>query len=230
MALLIKSTNESLEDRYPNEWPPIEYYMHETDITPDMVEKLKSLVESNSTETEIDKHITNNPVLLTSILDFNNTGHHAAWVIPKKLIRQNISEGVPGLIPDFLVGGRNSFGITWYVVELKGANHSLFNYSSNKLCLSSTANKGLCQVLEYMHFCNKSQSYLRDTLKLSEFVSAKGFLFVGRSSETAQERKKDLKASLNIMNKDLQIRSYDALFKCCDRILGSNKAKSKNRA
>lgn len=195
-----------------------------------MVEGLKSLVEKDSPETEIDKYITENPVLLTSILDFNNTGHHAAWVIPKKVIRQNISEDIPGLIPDFLVGGRNSFGITWYVVELKGANHSLFKSASNRLCLSSTANMGLCQVLEYMHFCNKAQGYLRDTLKLKEFVSARGFLFIGRSAETDEQRKKDLKASLNGMNKDLQIRSYDALFMCCDRILGSIKSMRGNRA
>lgn len=214
-----------LNNIYPEDWPPREYYMHESNITPQIVKGLKELIESNSAETEIDKYITKNPVLLTSILNFNNTGHHAAWVIPKKRLRQKISDDVPGLIPDFLVGGKSSFGINWYVVELKGANHTLFTKSSNRIYLSSTTNKGLCQVLEYMHFCNKTQSYLRDSMKLKDFTSAQGFLFIGRSSETEEARKKDLKASLNAMNKDLQIRSYDALFSCCDRILALSKMK-----
>ncbi|MDH5652878.1 MAG: DUF4263 domain-containing protein [Gammaproteobacteria bacterium] len=230
MPSLIEITNTPFKDRYPKDWPPYEYFVHETQITPEIVQELKSLVEKKSSETEIDKFITKNPVILTSVLDFNNTGHHGAWVIPKKTIRQNISGEIPGLIPDFIVGGRNSSGTTWYVVELKGANHSLFTTSSNKLCLSSVANKGLCQILEYMHFCNKSQSYLREVLKLSEFVSAKGFLFIGESSETEDERKKDLKSSLNNMNKDLQIRSYNALFMHCDRILNSIEVMKGNHA
>jgi len=222
MPSLLDLSKIPFKDRYPEDYPPYEFYMHEKEITENVVNGLKELIERCAAEKEIDKYITNNPVLLTSILDFNNTGHHAAWVIPKKVIRQNISNNIPGLIPDFLVGGKNSFGITWHVVELKGANETLFINSGKKLYLSGIANRGLCQVLEYMHFCNKAQSNLRENLKLKNFISANGFLIIGRSTETDDERKKDLKASLNIMNSNLQIRSYDALINCCNRILGIN--------
>ncbi|MDQ6982404.1 MAG: DUF4263 domain-containing protein [Mariprofundus sp.] len=204
-----------LEKRYPDNWPPIEHYVHESGITHAMVDGLEQLIEDCSPETAIDTYISENPVLLTALLDFNNTGHHAAWVVPKKKIRPKISREIPGLIPDFLVGGKNSFGITWYVVELKGAEHKLFTSSGKKLYLSGTANMGLCQVLEYMHFCNISQSMLRETMKLSELSYAEGFLFIGRSRETEKQRPKDLKASINKMNQNLQIRSYDSLVRMC---------------
>jgi hypothetical protein len=208
-----------LEQRYPENWPPVEYHQHESTLKPEVVEGLRQLVEKNAGERELDAYISEQPVLLTALLDFNNTGNHAAWVVPKKAIRSKISGEVSGLIPDFLVGGKNSYGITWYVVELKGAEHSLFTKSGSNLYLSSTANRGLCQVLEYMHFCNTAQAYLRDTLKLHGFVSAKAFVFIGREAETLSSRASDLKSALNNMNDHLQIRSYDALLRCCDRIL-----------
>ena len=217
------------KDRYPEEWPPIEYFVHESKLSSDVVDGFRKLIEDNAGERAIDKYISANQVILTAILDLNNTGHHAAWVVPKKSIRTHVSTDVPGLIPDFLVGGKNSFGITWYVVELKGAQHKLFKKSNGSLYLSNVANKGLCQVLEYMHFCNKSQSMLREVLKLYDFISAEAFLFIGRENETKNIREKDLKSAFNTINSHLQIRSYDSLLRCCERILGSyNKKKSYN--
>lgn len=212
----------SIKEPYPEDWPPVEYFIHESRLEPSVVEGFRSLVESWEGERKIDAYLTKHPVLLTSVLDLKNTGHHAAWVVPKKAIRSNISGEMPGLIPDFLVGGKNSFGITWYVVELKGAQHKLFTESKGSVYLSSTANKGICQVLEYMHFCNSAQATLRDVLKLNGFVSAEAFLFIGRETETEVVRKKDLKSALNNINDHLQIRSFDALLRCCDRILGSH--------
>ena len=218
---LTNLANTSIEERYPEDWPPVEYFVHESRLEPDIVEGFRALINAGEGERKLDKYITENPVLLTTILDLKNTGHHAAWVVPKKAIRSHVSQDIPGLIPDFLVGGRNSYGITWYVIELKGAQHKLFTKSNGGLYLSNVANKGLCQVLEYMHFCNKAQSTLRDVLKLNGFVSADAFLFIGREHETEAIREKDLKSAFNHINNHLQIRSYDALLRCCDRILGS---------
>lgn len=213
--------NLPIEERYPSEWPPVEYFVHESRLDSSVVEGFRSLVENCEGESKIDAYLTRHPVLLTSVLDLNQTGHHAAWVVPKRAIRSHVSSEMPGLIPDFLVGGKNSFGITWYVVELKGAQHKLFSESTGSVYLSSTANKGICQVLEYMHFCNSAQAMLRDIFKLNGFVSAEGFLFIGRETETEVIRKKDIKSALNNISKNLRIRSYDALLRSCDRILGS---------
>jgi len=216
-----------LEERYDSSWPPIEFYVHENQITHNAVDGLEALINKSASETEIDKYLSSNPELLSSVLDINNTGHHGAWVIPKSKIRNKISSEMPGLIPDFLIGGKNSCGISWYVIELKGASHKLFSYSGKKLRLSNVANLGLMQVLEYMHFCNTSQSYLRETMKFSELSYVDGFLFVGRSSETEEQRRKDLKASLNKMNPNLQIRSYDSLVQLCRQFAMINAQKRK---
>lgn len=219
---LIELAKIPLEQRYPKDWPPFEYYVHESSIQPEVVEGLRKLVMSNAGERQLDDYISQHRVLLTALLDFKNTGNHAAWVVPKKAIRSKISADIPGLIPDFLVGGKNSFGITWYVVELKGAGHNLFTKSGGNLYLSNTANRGLCQVLEYMHFCNSSQSYLRDSLKLVGFVSAEAFVFIGREAETDNPREMALKSAVNNINAHLQVRSYDALLRCCEKILSSH--------
>lgn len=210
-----------LDNRYPKDWPPKEYYVHESSIQSEMVEGLRLLVNNNAGERKLDAYISKYPVLLTALLDFKNTGHHAAWVVPKKAIRSKISDDTPGLIPDFLVGGKNSFGIRWYVVELKGAEHRLFTKSGGKLYLSNSANRGLCQVLEYMHFCNTRQTYLRDTLKLLGFDSAEAFVFIGRESETDSQREMELKSAINNINAHLEIRSYDALLRCCEKLINS---------
>jgi|JI10StandDraft_1071094.scaffolds.fasta_scaffold325394_3 hypothetical protein len=214
-------TDTPFEQNYPNDWPPFEYHVRESSIRTEVFEGLRGLVKGNAGERQIDAYISKNPVLLTALLEFKNTGHHAAWVVPKRAIRSKVSSDVPGLIPDFLVGGKNSFGITWYVVELKGAEHSLFTKSGGKLYLSNTANRGLCQALEYMHFCNTSQGYLRDTLKLSGFVSAEAFVFIGREGETDTPREMALKSAINSISANLQVRSYDALLRCCEKILSS---------
>lgn len=214
-------TETQTEKQYPENWPPQEYFIHESRLEAAVVKGFRALIENCEGERKIDSYLTKHPVLLTSILDLKNTGHHAAWVVPKKSIRPHVCNEMPGLIPDFLVGGKNSFGITWYVVELKGAKHKLFVESKGAIYLSSTANKGLCQVLEYMHFCNSAQAMLRNVLKLHGFVSAEGFLFIGRDAETEAGRKRDLKSAINNINSRLQIRSFDALLRCCDRILGS---------
>lgn len=207
---------------YSESWPAREYYIHELTLDKKVVSDFRDLIEKKASETEIDKYISKHPVLLTAILDFNNTGHHAAWVIPKQSIRPRISKETSGLIPDFIIGGKNSFGITWYIVELKGSEHKLFSKKGGNLLLSSVANRGVCQILEYMHFCNKSQAILRDVMKFSEFVSADAFLFIGRSEETESMREKDLKSALNNINKNLQIRSYDALLNRCEKIVSNN--------
>jgi hypothetical protein len=217
-----------LEERYPENYPPIEYYISESSLKSSVVKGLRELIQLNTGERELDKYISKHPVLLTALLNFKNTGNHAAWVVPKKSIRSKVSSDVPGLIPDFIVGGKNSYGITWYVVELKGANHSLFKKSGGSYYLSSEANRGLCQVLEYMNFCNFSQSNLRDTLKLHDFAYANGFIFIGRENETNDQRAKELKSAFNNLNDKLEIRSYDALLRCCESIIDLSQSKSQS--
>ena len=216
-----KRAKSVLED-YPESWPPKEYFMHESKITKSQIDELKSLINDNAGERDVDSFITRNPVVLTIPLDFASTGHHGAWIIPKRSIRSKISNDTPGLIPDFIVGGRNSGGFTWMIVELKGINTSLFTTSHNKVYFSSEANRGICQLLEYIDFCSKSQAHIRDILKLKDFREPNGFLIIGKEDEFRDSRKKELKAAWNRSIKNtIYIKSYDALLRSCTRIYDS---------
>jgi len=216
-----KRARSVLED-YPEYWPPKEYFMHESKITKSQIDELESLIKNNTGEREVDSFITRNPVVLTIPLDFASTGHHGAWIIPKKSIRSKISNDIPGLIPDFIVGGKNSDGFTWMIVELKGIKNSLFTVSHDKVYFSKEANRGICQLLEYLDFCGKSQSHIRDILKLNDFREPNGFLIIGKEDEFNDSRKRELKASWNRSIKNtIHIRSYDALLRTCKRIYNS---------
>jgi hypothetical protein len=212
---------KSLLENYPRDWPPKEYFVHESMVTKRQIKKLKELIENKSGETEIDDFIRRHPVVLTMLLDFLSTGHHGAWVIPKKIIRSKVSANMPGLIPDFIVGGRSSSGFAWVVFELKGIKDNLFTVKKNNLSFTSFANRGICQLLDYIDFCGKAQSYIRDILKLTDFREPKGFLIIGTEDELDNERKKDLKAAWNRNVSKLHIRSYSALLRSGERMYNS---------
>lgn len=219
-TLPTKKTNglKDLLENYPKDWPPEEYFVHESMVSKRQIKKLTEFIESKRGETEIDDFIKKNPVVLTMVLDFLSTGHHGAWVIPKKIIRSKVSVNIPGLIPDFIVGGRSSSGFAWVVVELKGIKDNLFTVKKNNLSFNSIANRGICQLLEYIDFCGKAQSHIRDILKLTDFREPKGFLIIGTEDEFDNERKKDLKAAWNRNVEKLYIRSYSALLRSGERM------------
>ena len=144
-------------------------------------------------------------------MDEYHTGNHGSWVIPKQVLRQRI--GIyRGLIPDFIIGGKSSDGFTWCVVEIKGADQTIITASDkDELYFTAEVNKGLCQLLEYIDFCNEHQSHLRDAFKLIDFREPKGILLVGREIELEDDkRKQKLKAAWNrVTNGKLEIRTYD---------------------
>lgn len=217
-------TSNGFMDSYYPDWPPREYYLHEKQITKEQIDRLKALIANKAKEREIDAFISDNPVVLTIPLDFFRTGHHGGWVVPKKAVRSRVSQGIPGLIPDFLIGGRSSMGFTWMVIELKGAGDNLFSKVSDKIYFSKTANQGICQLLEYIDFCSKSQANIRDSLRLTDFREPTGLMIIGTESEFDDPRKRDLKSAWNRKMGSLEIRSYDALLRTCESIYESYNA------
>ncbi len=219
------TTTEELansDPEYPEGWPPEEYYNYASEITRDQVNKLTELVESNSNETKIDSFLRENQTILTSPLDWGSTGHHGAWVLSQQTIRMNLTSSKPGLIPDFIIGGRNSGGFSWWIVELKGANHKYFVEKGNHLKFSDQLNKGICQTLSYIDYCDEIQSFIRDQIGLNNFREPKGLILIGRSSEFEKnEQKRKLKSVWNRSYKSkLEIRTYDALASVANKLCG----------
>lgn len=187
---------------------------HEMYLKDEQVNTFEELIKANSEETAIDRFLRDNPEIFTAALHNHRTGHHATCIIPKQSIRPHIQEnGQRGLIPDFIVGGKSSDGWEWWVVEIKGANQTLFTQTKNETYFSSEINKGICQLLEYIDFCSEYQEVLRSVFRLQDFREPKGLLIAGREGEvTDNESKQKLKAAWNRVTKEkLEIRTYDWL-------------------
>jgi hypothetical protein len=176
---------------------------------------LRELLDQNASETDVDSFLKQNPQFLANAMNFTSFGHHASYVIPQFNIRPS-NHHQKGLRPDYVIGGRNSNGFEWYVIELKGVSDSLFVKTNNgkDIQLSSTANKGICQLLRYIDFCDENQSHMRDSLKLTNFRAPKGFLIIGKDNEFEDEDLRKMKRAFNDMFAGrIQIRTYDALLR-----------------
>lgn len=181
------------------------------------LEQLKKLVDGKVSEAEIDRFLTENPEIFAFALHGFQTGHHGIVVIPKQQIKvkSKIDKSDYGLIPDFLVAGENSDGYQWWVIEIKGVCHEVFQKDgSNRVAFSETANKGIVQLLEYIDFCNKYQSTLRDTFGLKDFREPNGLFVIGHEDEFKDLKKKSIKASWNRMHqKKFEIRTFSWLLR-----------------
>ncbi len=170
------------------------------------------LIDNRATESEIDAHLRGAPDLLRAFLDLVNTGHHSMKAIPQANIRGSIANYTRGLIPDWLLEGKNSDGKSWWFVELKGPKEKIFTSTRRKgLRFSPTCNEGLNQLVEYLDFAEKNQSAFRDTYKMSGFREPRGMLILGRQADLTEEMV-ELKGKWNSMLKGvIQIRTWDAI-------------------
>ena len=201
---------------YPSDFPPEEFHRPISDMTQEQLTRLSELVQSDASETDLDAFIRKNPVVLTATLRAASTGHHGAWVLSQPMIRNKIRQDRPGLIPDYIVGGKSSDGFEWWVVELKGANAKLFTGDNKRrLHMSSTLNRGICQLLSYTDYCAEIQSTLRDEFGLTHFREPKGLILIGREQELEDdEQKQKLKAAWNrAVDSSLEIRTFDSLLR-----------------
>ncbi len=216
----IKKAKYILED-YPEGWPPKKYFIDQHKVTPHQYEEFKALVEKGAGETEIDNFLRKNKEILSNALSFFRTGHNGSWIIPQQDIKPPTHE--PGLKPDYIIGGKNSDGFTWWIIDLKGSDVPIFSKEGNRVFFSKTANMGVFQVLEYMNYSSKMQSYMREGLSLVDFRETSGLLIIGREKELNENsQRKELRAAWNrLTNGNLHVRTYDALLRALKQKLGS---------
>src|SRR3546814_336651 len=88
-----------------------------------------------------------------------------------------------------------------------------FVRTGKRVSLSSEANHGLCQLINYIDRSARSQAYLRDDLKLAGFREPREVLMIGTEEESRDERVREFKGAWNRMNPRVQIRSYSALLR-----------------
>jgi len=213
MTLIFKPAKSVLED-YPSEWPPKQYFVNWRQVSELQTQALNKLVKDGASETRVDTFLRKNRDLLAACLNFTRFGHHGSWVIPQQAIRPSTAVEI-GLKPDYIVGGASSDGYSWYVIELKGVTDSIFAEKKGKLYFSSTANRGVFQLLEYIDYCASIQMYLRDVLGLTDFREPKGILIIGNEEELVNnDSRQRLKSAWSRIAGDrIQIRTYDALLR-----------------
>lgn len=195
-----------------NLYPPDEFSVDPYDITPKQVNQFLSLIIKNSDEAKIDSFLKENISILAFVSVFFWTGHHGAWILPQQLIKPRVGKN-KGLKPDYLFAGDNSDGVTWWVLELKGANETIWIEDKNgDFRFSDAANRGVNQLTRYIDYCTINQAVIRDAYEISSFTEPKGILLIGRGKEFENnEQKRNLKRRHNRNNPHLQIRTYDAL-------------------
>lgn len=204
------------EDIFLGKFPPEEFEYHDSYTTLDQFNNLIEIIENNSTEKIIDKYLTDNPEILTTILHHFETGNHKGWVFPKLTLTPRIEYMFQkGMIPDFIVGGQSSDGQEWWLLELKGADEKIFNIDkNNRIKFSDTLNKGICQLIEYIDYSTEKQNKLRDEFGLKNFREPSGIILIGRDVEMNDIRKQKLKSYWNRLHKGkLEIRTYDFLIR-----------------
>ena len=179
--------------------------------TAEMIGNFNRILDESGSETDIHNYLLAYPEMLYNALYKTSYGHHGMKILSKQALAPKTSYN-KGMIPDFILGRDSSEGIGWFVIELKGYNDDLFKISKSEIGFSSTANKGICQLLEYMDKGSELQSYIRDYLKLDGFRNPKGILLMGKKSELeSNERKKKLRRIFHEAVPSIQLINYDVL-------------------
>ncbi len=96
-------------------------------------------------------------------------------------------------------------------MELKGANTKWFTENKSDIYFTSTINKGIHQLIQYLDHCDTYQSKFRDEHKLLDFKKPKAILMAGRRTEFVNNpRKKAIKKTWDsLLGNRLEIVTFD---------------------
>lgn len=214
---LLRKNDKWLKEREHNRCSPNK--MKRERLEEGVFNQLKKLIRSSSSESEIHSFLENNRMIFAYLLKIYNTANHGFDVRSKQQITCGIKDKNKGSIPDFIIGGENSDGWQWWIIELKGADEKIFT-DKEPFHFSYIANCGICQLFKYVSDSNKIQSYLRDHLRMVDFSNPKGILIIGREEElTSNKEKQALKRTFNYMGQQFQIKTYDWLLRELEKIV-----------
>lgn len=203
--------NEKFFNKLKHEYPSKEFRREA--IKNEILKELHSLVINKVSETEMHIFLEKNPQIFGHLLGLYRTENHGFTVYSKQEITPHVKNKNKGLIPDFIIGGQNSDGWQWWIIEIKSPKDNIF-VDKGALHFSDTANKGICQLLEYVSMSDKIQGHLRDHFGFKDFNNPKGIMLIGSEDEFNDKRKQNLKKSFNdLMSKRFEIRTFSWLIR-----------------
>lgn len=213
-----KNYREELFRNWPSHWPGKENHVIQYDVTVKQYRDFARLLHKRAGERELERFLAEAKEVLSLTVGMFGTGHHMAWIFPKEQVRP--SSGIEGgLIPDYLLAGANSFGVQWCVLELKGADKRAFSRRGSRIYLSTDANRGVCQLINYIDVCSRGQAHLRDELGFKGLREPRGILLLGTDDETKDKQIREFKRAWNDLNPRIQIRSFSSLLRTVEQKL-----------
>ncbi len=171
-----------------------------------LLEKFEAALARDSEEA-IQRLLTANPYLLQYVVP--QSGHHGTWVFPKQMIRTKAANGMPGLIPDFLVVTSGSLGYKWQIVELKKASVQFAKLSGKSY--TRDAADGIAQCATYRaHFTNYIET-VRSNIGISEVIVPDNVILLIGDSTSETDKQRICRAEFDSLGSNMMIASYDRI-------------------
>jgi|SRR5665213_548236 len=150
-----QASEKDFFDNWPSDWPSKTHFANQHKVRLEQREEFQRLLAEGAGETALERFLGANPEVLALTMYMYMTGHHAAWIYPKAQIRA-ANDDIRGLIPDYILAEASSNGVSWFMLELKGASQRAFTKKGTRVYLSSVANQGVSQLLNYMDVASHS--------------------------------------------------------------------------
>ncbi len=174
----------------------INSYANKYDI--DLFEKV---ISQANDEKPIQKHIENNPHLITTLL-----GGRYKYCIPQKFLGAEYR-------PDFLIGSTDSLGINWILIELETPKSGIYLKLNGQL--DQYARKGVAQIQEWREWLLRNIGYATNKISQNGLglidirPKSKAIVIVGR--RTYMRETKEIARNQSRDNNDIHIHTYDWL-------------------
>lgn len=165
------------------------------------IDRFEQVVCAANDEKSIQKHIEDNPHIITALLGGKNR-----YCIPQKRLGAEY-------IPDFLISDTDSLGINWVLIELETPKSPIYLKTNDQL--DKYARKGVSQIQEWREWLTSNIAYARNKRKenglglLDIRPSCRAVVVVGRRVYLRET--KEIERNQFRDNSNIHIHTYDWL-------------------
>lgn len=196
LSALLRNKEDFLRDD-----PLREFHVWWNDLTDGDLTKLETAIESAKREEDVQKILTEIPLLLVQHL----VGGGGRWVIPKQKLGSEY-------VSDFIIGERHSYGFNWVAVELESPNAKMFNKKGDP---TKDLTHAIRQIHDWRSWIKSSRDYAtrernKKGLGLTDIDSnVKGLILIGRRKDV--DKSTDELRREMVQSSAIDIHTYDYL-------------------
>jgi Domain of unknown function (DUF4263) len=171
-------------------------------------ENFRAALESGNEE-QIHLALFESPYLIQYVID--TSGHHGTWAFSKQTIKTQSANGVPGLIPDFLVATRNSLGYSWHIIELKRPDVQFANKNGDGY--STVGHKAIVQCAYYYAHFREYIETVRSNIGVEELIQPKSVVLVIGNAETETDCQRICRSNFHGITELVRVVTYDRIMR-----------------